>query len=387
MNNEVLIRADNVSKKFCVNLKKSLIYGGGDIIKGFFGINKSQTLRKDEFWAINNVSFEIKRGECYGLIGRNGAGKSTLLKMLNGLIRPDLGTITMVGRVGALIELGAGFNPLLSGQENVYINGSLLGLTKNEIKKKFDEIVSFAELEKFIKSPVQNYSSGMKVRLGFAIAVHMDPDILILDEVLAVGDAAFRSKCYNKIAKLKNNSATIFVSHAMQQVTQICDKVITLDKGNVKWNGDVSKGVLLYNSLNNTNNSEDDSRIIYSEYISNVKFYFNHLNLTYKQFLNFNVILLSEQKFENCLLRLFIYNTEGLIVTEWNSKRNNFNVNIVVGENNFDISVGPLCLRAGDYKLGISLNNSSDIFLLFWSYKQYDLKMLGNPSGASEYQL
>ena len=145
-------------------------------------------LRDGEFWAVQDVSFELRRGECLGLIGHNGAGKTTLLKMLNGLIKPDAGSITMRGRVGALIALGAGFNPILTGRENIYINGSVLGLTKKEIDAKIDEIIDFAEIREFIDMPVQSYSSGMSVRLGFAVAANLEPDILILDEVLAVGD-------------------------------------------------------------------------------------------------------------------------------------------------------------------------------------------------------
>ena len=162
----------------------------------------SPPLRDGEFWAVNDVSFELRRGECLGLIGHNGAGKTTLLKMLNGLIKPDAGSITIRGRVGALIALGAGFNPILTGRENIYINGSVLGLSKKEIDGKIDEIIDFAEIGEFIDSPVQNYSSGMSVRLGFSIASSLSPDVLILDEVLAVGDIGFVIKCLNRVRQL-----------------------------------------------------------------------------------------------------------------------------------------------------------------------------------------
>jgi lipopolysaccharide transport system ATP-binding protein len=228
---DVLIKVESVSKKFCKDLKKGLWYGLKDVVMTLTGIESSKGLRPGEFWAIKDVSFEVKRGECVGLIGHNGAGKSTLLKMLNGLILPDEGRIEMNGKVGALIELGAGFNSLLTGRENIYINGSILGLTQSELDQKFDEIVSFSELEKFIDTPVQNYSSGMKVRLGFAIAAQIRPDILILDEVLAVGDASFRMKCFNKITELLESTAVIFVSHSMAQVSRICDTAIFLSNG------------------------------------------------------------------------------------------------------------------------------------------------------------
>ena len=191
---DVLIKVDNVSKKFCRDFKKSLWYGikdtAADVIHPSRRPQESK-LRPSEFWANQNISFEVKRGECLGMIGHNGAGKTTLLKMLNGLIKPDTGSIEMRGRIGALIALGAGFNPILTGRENIYINGSVLGLTRKEIDAKIDDIINFAEIEDAIDAPVRTYSSGMQVRLGFSIASSLDPDILILDEVLAVGDAGF----------------------------------------------------------------------------------------------------------------------------------------------------------------------------------------------------
>jgi lipopolysaccharide transport system ATP-binding protein len=247
---EVLVKATNVSKKFCRNLKTGMRYGVADISRAMFGIRSDKTrLRKDEFWAVKGIDFELRRGECLGLIGRNGAGKSTLLKMLNGLITPDEGSIVMHGRVGALIELGAGFNPLLTGRENIYINGQLLGFTKQEIREKFDKILQFAEIAEFIDTPVQNYSSGMKVRLGFAIASQMEPDVLIIDEVLAVGDLGFVLKCFNTIDKLLANTAVIFVSHSMPQVSRICTNIMMLERGVTTYNDtDIAKGIDLYYS-------------------------------------------------------------------------------------------------------------------------------------------
>jgi len=228
---EVLIKVENVSKKFCKDLKRSLWYGMTDIARSVMGGAPAENLREGEFWAVRDVSFEVRRGECLGLIGHNGAGKSTLLKMLNGLINPDEGRIEMHGKIGALIELGAGFNPILTGRENVYNNGAVLGFSKAEIDQKFDDIVAFAEIEEFIDMPVQNYSSGMKVRLGFAIASQMEPDILLVDEVLAVGDVGFRIKCYNEIYRMMNKAAVIFVSHSMPQVGKVCTRGILLKDG------------------------------------------------------------------------------------------------------------------------------------------------------------
>jgi len=198
---DIIVRVEGVSKKFCRDLKRSLWYGLKDTAADLLGGHSSNGLRPDEFWALDGVSLELARGECLGLIGRNGAGKTTLLKMLNGLIKPDKGRIELAGRVGALISLGAGFNPILTGRENIYVNGSVLGLTTKEIDSKLAEIIAFSEIDDFIDTPVQSYSTGMQVRLGFAVATAMQPDVLLLDEVLAVGDAAFRNKCYERLAE------------------------------------------------------------------------------------------------------------------------------------------------------------------------------------------
>ncbi len=245
---EVLVKVENVSKKFCRDLKKSLWYGVKDMGTALFtNQTNHNNLRPSEFWAVKDVSFELRRGECLGLIGHNGAGKSTLLKILNGLIRPDEGKITMHGRIGALIELGAGFNPILTGRENIYNNGAVLGFSKKEIDAKLDAIIEFSEIGDFIDTPVQNYSSGMKVRLGFAVAAQMEPDVLIIDEVLAVGDIGFRIKCLNRISELLQNSAVIFVSHAMPQVGRICTSAMLLKKGQISnSSNDIGKIVLAY---------------------------------------------------------------------------------------------------------------------------------------------
>jgi lipopolysaccharide transport system ATP-binding protein len=199
-----------------------------EIVKG----ESSDTLRKDEFWALDDVSFELRRGECLGLLGRNGAGKTTLLKVLSGLIKPDKGTIVLKGKVGGLIALGAGFNGILSGRENIRINGSILGYSREEIEERMQEIIDFAEIPDFIDAPVNTYSSGMSVRLGFAIAAILTkPDVLLLDEVLAVGDIGFTIKCLNAVREMMDNSAVIFVSHNMQFISQFCTSCLVLRKG------------------------------------------------------------------------------------------------------------------------------------------------------------
>jgi lipopolysaccharide transport system ATP-binding protein len=278
--NEILVKVDGVSKKFCRDLKKSLWYGMCDVASELLPIQNSKSkiqnsgdaLRPGEFWANKDISFELRRGECIGLIGRNGAGKTTLLKMLNGLIKPDEGTIEMRGRVGALIALGAGFNPILTGRENIYVNGSILGLSKEEIDAKMDDIIEFAEIPDFIDSPVQSYSSGMQVRLGFAVATALQPDVLILDEVLAVGDVNFRSKCIKRIGEILSNCAVIFVSHDTYQIHRICDQVIWLKAGQKMYIGDTSTGIKMYSKDGGSKSEIGNTYINSADTISDINF-------------------------------------------------------------------------------------------------------------------
>ncbi len=198
-------------------------------------------------WALDSVSFEVKRGETLALIGANGAGKTTILKLLSKVTRPTSGHIKVNGRLSALIELGAGFHPDLTGRENIYLNGSILGLDKKEIAAKFDSIVAFSELEKFLDTPVKRYSSGMYVRLGFAIAIHVEPEVLLVDEVLAVGDMAFQRKCLDKMSEIRSKGSTIvFVSHNMRTVQSLCNRALWLEKGRVRQMGDVQPVVAAY---------------------------------------------------------------------------------------------------------------------------------------------
>ena len=224
---EPAIVVDGVSKRFRLyhernqSLKVALLRGRRAVV--------------DEFWALRDVSFEVPQGSSFGLIGENGSGKSTLLKCMARILRPEEGSIRLDGKVSALLELGAGFHPELSGRENVFLNGAILGLSQKELQRKFDEIVSFAGLEQFIDQPVKNYSSGMYVRLGFSVAINVDPDVLLVDEVLAVGDEVFQRKCNEKFADLKARGKTIvLVSHSMTHVHNICDTVAWLDHGRVK---------------------------------------------------------------------------------------------------------------------------------------------------------
>jgi lipopolysaccharide transport system ATP-binding protein len=244
---DTLIKVENVSKKFCRSLKKSLWYGIQDLGKEITGRQRTNDqLRDDEFWAVKDVSFELRRGECLGLIGRNGAGKTTLLRMLNGLIKPDHGRIEMHGRIGALIALGAGFNPLLSGRENIYVNAAILGLKKTQVDKHLDEIIDFSGVAQFIDAPVQTYSTGMNVRLGFSIATTLNPDVLILDEVLAVGDASFRQKCLHRVSSLLDRAAVVFVSHSASEISRVCSTGLLLENGTALFYGRANEALNIY---------------------------------------------------------------------------------------------------------------------------------------------
>lgn len=203
--------------------------------------------RYEEFWALKDVSFVVKPGESLGIIGANGCGKSTLLKCLTGIYQPTKGKVVVDGRVSALIELGAGFHPELTGRENIFLNSSILGLDQKEIKSRLDDIVEFAGLEDFIDSPVKVYSSGMTVRLGFAVAANADPDVLLVDEVLAVGDESFQQKCFEHLSRFKRNGGTIvLVSHALEQIRQVCDRTIWIDKGAVRLDAASSTAIDAY---------------------------------------------------------------------------------------------------------------------------------------------
>ena len=271
---EALISVSAASKKFCKSLKKSLWYGVQDIISELNPLSSESAvresklkLRDSEFWALRDVGFELRRGECLGLIGHNGAGKTTLLKMLNGLVQPDFGRVAIRGRVGALIALGAGFNPILTGRENIFVNGSVLGLSQREIEQKLDEIIDFAEVGDFIDSPVQNYSSGMTVRLGFAIASNLQPDVVLLDEVLAVGDEKFQLKCFERIGRLLNDGvAGILVTHQMQHVERTCTRCLVMDHGRVALDsGNISEAAQLYRELGRTGKAKAEIDIFHHD--------------------------------------------------------------------------------------------------------------------------
>jgi teichoic acid transport system ATP-binding protein len=242
MSSDVVLSVNNIGKRYEIyqaphhRLLQTLLHGRRQFYK--------------EFWALRDVSFDVKRGECIGIVGRNGSGKSTLLQVVTGTLEPTLGDVEVNGRVSALLELGSGFNPEFTGRENVYMNGAILGLSKVEMDGKFDDIAAFADIGEFIDQPVKIYSSGMYVRLAFAVAINVDPEILIIDEALAVGDIAFQAKCYRKFKEFSDDNMTIiFVSHDLNSVLKYCDNVIVLDKGSILSRGSSREMVDVYKRL------------------------------------------------------------------------------------------------------------------------------------------
>lgn len=255
---DTVIRVENLGKRYVIGYKKGVRYQtlreainsgiksfGQKFLTPF--ADRKKPPNHNEFWALQDVSFEVKQGDLVGIIGRNGAGKSTLLKILSRITEPTTGRIGIKGRVASLLEVGTGFHPELTGRENVYLNGAILGMSRVEIRSKFDEIVAFAEVEKFLDTPVKYYSSGMYVRLAFAVAAHLEPEILVVDEVLAVGDAEFQKKCLGKMDRVgKEGRTVLFVSHNMAAVEKLCQRAVLLHQGTVKYIGTQTEGITRY---------------------------------------------------------------------------------------------------------------------------------------------
>jgi lipopolysaccharide transport system ATP-binding protein len=358
---DTVIKVENVSKKFTKSYKRLILYGGVDILKDFLGLKtRSEKLRKGEFWALNNISFELKKGETLGIIGINGSGKTTLLKLINGIFMPDKGRISVKGRVGALISVGAGFHPMLTGRENIYVNGQILGMTKKEIDKKFDQIVEFADIGDFIDAPVKHYSSGMHVRLGFSIAVHCEPEILLIDEILSVGDITFQKKASEKIDQIRKNTTTIFVSHSMRNVVRLCDRVILLNKGVIEECGEAEKVISYYINKNINIDGHEDFYIIDSvDSIKITKFEIldNNESVTFVEFnkhFNVEIALESKEDLENILTNITIYTVEGNPVTTVNNEERLFHIK--KGINVFICEFENIRLFPGLYVLKIKIS-------------------------------
>jgi ABC-type polysaccharide/polyol phosphate transport system ATPase subunit len=250
------IVVDDVSKEFTLRYHRTFKQVTVAMMKG--------RDISDTFKALENVSFTVKQGESIGLMGLNGSGKSTLLKLVNGIMRPDAGNVYTRGRIAGLIATGAGFHPQLTGRENVYLNAAILGMSERETRRKFDDIVEFADIGRFLETPVGNYSSGMFARLGFSVAVHVDSDIFLADEVLAVGDRPFKKKCLERMQEIRDSGRTMFyVSHAAGSVRKMCDRVIVLEGGRIGFDGDVKEGIryLKYDDDDTPENEPDETDV------------------------------------------------------------------------------------------------------------------------------
>lgn len=274
-----VIEVENLGKKYIISHESRARYGAlrdvltnaiknaGKRVLNPFAIKENQRLKKEEFWALKEVSFAVAQGERIGIIGKNGAGKSTLLKIMSRITEPTSGRLKLVGRVSSLLEVGTGFHPELTGRENIYLNGAIMGMSRAEINNKFNEIIAFSEVEKFLDTPVKRYSTGMQVRLAFSVAAHLEPEILLVDEVLAVGDAAFQKKCLGKMDFEANKGRTIlFVSHNMGAISQLCPKTIWLENGKIREIGESASIISAY--LNDTIETTERAEAEYAEDIT-----------------------------------------------------------------------------------------------------------------------
>jgi len=324
----------------------------------------------EEFWALKNISFDIQKGDRVGIIGRNGAGKSTLLKILSRITEPTTGKVKIKGRVASLLEVGTGFHPELTGRENIFLNGAILGMSKAEIKKTFDEIVAFAEVEKFLDTPVKRYSSGMYVRLAFAVAAHLEPEVLIVDEVLAVGDAQFQKKCLGKMEEAGKDGRTIlFVSHNMGIISQLCSTCVWLDKGEIRDVGQTGSVINTYmlNGISELTGEmafpDDSGKMVQLKKISlldregNVAQKFDCDNP-----INIKFDIQVRKQLPGLYGYLAIYKPDGTQVLEsdsFDAATVNSLDNLPIGMNTFNVTVPPRTLGHGDYMIHFSMASPS----------------------------
>lgn len=369
MNDNIAIKVEHVSKKYCKSLKRSMLYGIKDIGRNTLGLSSySEKLRNGEFWAVDDVSFEVKKGETLGIIGPNGSGKTTLLKMLNGIFWPDKGKITIRGKVGALIEVGAGFHPLLTGRENIYINAAILGMTKEEVDEKFESIIDFADIGDFINVPVKFYSSGMFVRLGFAVAVHSEPDILLVDEVLAVGDYKFQQKAFSRIENYKQNGIpTVLVSHNLHTIRFMCDKVVVLNKGKMKFIGDANRAVQTYQALAGEEISireqfglNKGSNLVKIKKVEIFGLNGKKRNVFHSnEGIIVNVEYFAETKIENPILHFVILRDDGMHCYEGNTAMKDIKIKYIKGKGSFRLKVPKVYVNSGNYIMGVVIFNKT----------------------------
>jgi ABC-2 type transport system ATP-binding protein len=359
---EIAVAAESVWKNF------RLYHERNRYIKA--AILRGRRARYEEFWALQDVSFEIPHGSTFGIIGSNGSGKSTMLKCLAGILFPNQGRVVVNGRLAALLELGAGFHPELSGRENIYLNGAILSMSRREITKKYDEIVEFAGLEKFIDTPVKNFSSGMTVRLGFAIAAHVDPEILLIDEVLSVGDQAFQRKSLEKIEEFRRDGRTIiFVSHGLTQVQQLCTEVAWLEKGQLRQIGPVNEVIAAYTGSSYGPESEDQPNtgkrwgtgkasvlsvdvLNSSDEIANV--------IKTNESIALRISFEAHSLIEDLVVFVKIENSHGVLIWSTSTRTNGISLPRVIGQGAVKVSLQSLPILEGSYNVTVALRNARE---------------------------
>lgn len=359
MVDRVLVQVEGVSKKYCRDLKKSLWYGIKDICRDAVGRGGGQNnLRSHEFWALKDITFSLHKGEAIGLIGRNGAGKTTLLKLINGLIKPSVGTIIIEGTVGALIALGTGFNPILTGRENVKIAGTVLGISERHIKEKLDEIIEFSEIGDFIDTPVKSYSSGMLVRLGFSVAIQLQPDILLVDEVLAVGDLSFVVKCHKKITEYRNNGGSmILVSHGMHNVRFHCDRAIWLDHAHVQQIGSSNEVCNAYEMFSARIEDQQSDQILVDKSIRVEDIDCPKMVSSEDEFV-FEFVVKSKRVVERPIIVFSIYDVKSQLLISNYSHLDGFVSPFLPGNNKVEIRYEKMPLANGVYSINLSLHEN-----------------------------
>jgi ABC-2 type transport system ATP-binding protein len=360
---ELAVSVDQVWKHFRLYHEKNQ-YLKTAVLKG-------TRARYDEFWALRDLSFEIPTGSTFGIIGSNGSGKSTLLKCLTGILTPEKGSVSVNGRIAALLELGAGFHPDLSGRENIFLNGAILGMTSKDIHKNLDNIVEFAGLGEFIDTPVKNYSSGMTVRLGFAIAINVDPEILIIDEVLAVGDTAFQQKCLEKIEEFRGDGRTIIlVSHGLPVVAQICDTVVWIEKGELQAVGPAQEIVSKYYATSHDALPIDDNEIGQrwgsgEVSISKIQL-LNRDQIAQRIFhtgepLNIAIDYTSQIDISNASVAIGITHLHGTDIWGTSTEKNSVKLPIAVGSSSLNLELNNLPLLNGTYDLSVAITDQAGI--------------------------
>lgn len=355
---EIVVEASNVSKKFRLYTERNHSLKA-TVMRGKRAVS-------EDFWALRDVSFDVARGETFGLIGENGSGKSTMLKCLTKILRPEVGTVTVEGKVSALLELGAGFHPELSGRENVFLNGAILGLSQKELRRRFDEIVEFAGIQRFIDEPVRNYSSGMYVRLGFSVAINVDPDVLLVDEVLAVGDENFQRKCNEKFAQLKHAGKTIIlVSHALGTVQTMCDRVAWFDSGRLRDVGKPNEVISEYSSavqVDRTVDEQGHNRWGSGEgKITKAEFFDEHGRPTERLLSGARTTLRihydMQEPLERPIFVLSIKTVEGFVISGPTSRDGGCVPERLSGRGIVEVTFDPLPLLPGTYDLSVALQD------------------------------